>query len=190
MLGQIESPGGGHRLVHHQADGKCIGNAPLAGFVPENRKLNRQFAGRLLDKIIHAPRISGKHPAIGIAQLLLLRRGNAPNSVLPGFAIIFQGSRSHNFSQFSKGCPAKVIHLPKAVLRSGVSLREEGVVQACRFDVRDPFGVSFDGDPVTSNRKNGATGFRQRPPHNPVKKNAQHHKAGGDGIINVFKKPV
>jgi hypothetical protein len=98
----------------------------------------------LVDKKIHAARIVIKPRAVGSAKVgVNASCGHAELKHALHLVMLYQ-RRAKNLSQLSIGVAARGIHLPQAVLRSHVALRDEKIVLAGGLKMRHAMCIAAD----------------------------------------------
>ena len=143
---QLRIPVRVEHVDHHHADADGIDSGPRLRLVVQEAKLGWKGILVLSDVEVHAARAGAEtRTLIGRQIRVDALRGVAELEHALCF-IVAQQRGAEDFGEFSVGAAAIGVHLPEAVLRSHVALRDKQILLRSGVDVRDPVLVSTNAD--------------------------------------------
>src|SRR5580658_2999355 len=96
----------------------------------------------LIDEEIHTTRILLVAMAVSLRQAAVHTLSHIAKLENALGYVVIEERRTENFREFASGIAAQHIHLPKTVLSRNVALREEQIILAGCFDVRNAMTVA------------------------------------------------
>ena len=143
---QLGVPVGVEHVHHHHADADGVGAGPRLRLVVEKMKLGRQRILVLRDEEIYAARIGFVAGAVFRRQVGVdAMRGIA--KLKHALRLVVPKQRgAHDLGQFAVGVAAKGVHLPQAILRGDVALRDEHVLLRGSVDVGNAMLIAANRD--------------------------------------------
>src|SRR6266704_1296982 len=142
------------------------------------------------DECVDAARIGGHRGAIGGGHGALGVFGKMAEADPARLAVRFERNSSDHLGQFSRSQPAQAVHLPQAVLRGGVPLREERILERCGGDVRRAQAVAGDGYVMIHKCLDRPGGRGQRPVDIPVAGRDRRYQRQCNGGVDIFEEPI
>lgn len=143
---KVFGPGSAEHFRHVRGHGDGIDFAPRSRPVTQDDKLDGKAVLVSEDERVHTARVGCEH-ALRIGVELQHRPfAHLPQAQRAVFHIGPERPLAENLSEFSLRQPAAQIHLPQAVLRGHITLREEEVVDRLRADVRNATRIAQNLD--------------------------------------------
>jgi hypothetical protein len=127
---------GGQAPAHILGKDERVQGLPRFGGVSQNGELERQTIFVLRDERIHTARVRFQNMARLIAQMAQIIFGGARQADRAQQTIGVERDRTKDFCEFAMRQPAIQLHLPQAILRVNVPLRENEIVLILRVKVR------------------------------------------------------
>ena len=165
---RVHLPGSGQRAEHVQPGENGIDGRPRARLVAEQGELERQAVSVAIDVEVDAARVGRERSAVAGRRRPVALLGQPPHAEAARLAVWLDARRPDDFGQVAGRHPAQAVHLPHAILRGGVALREQRVLQRACGDVRHAQFISRDGDRGGHGRLHRARRARQRAVCEPI----------------------
>ena len=131
---------------HVQPDQDAVHRAPGSRLIPQQGEFERQPAAVPREVGIDAARVRIEPRAILCRHGHIRIFGNPPQPQPPRFPVRQQRRRAHDLREIARGQPSQSVHLPHALLRRHIALREKQIVLIGCGDVRFAQAIERDRD--------------------------------------------
>ncbi len=134
------------RLNHHHADGERVDPRPRLGPVAEERELRWKGIRMLRDEQVHAAGIGVEARAFARWQAGIDALRSVAELEYTLGNIVLNQRGPHDFGKLAIGVAAIGVHLPQAILRRDVALRDEEIFLRGSFDMGNAVRVATDNN--------------------------------------------
>ena len=174
-------PETGEFLVEVGGNEEGVASGPGTRLIAEDEKFHGKEIGVLIDVGVDAASVGFQHGATVSRHGGDGNVGGLGEAQGTAFHVVIDGDVAEYLGEITGRRAAKEIHLPEAVLRDDVALRDEEIVERLRANVGDAEGIAFDGDRgLQTGNGDGPVELRERAAEPPPSAEGEQNRDGKD----------